>query len=128
METGYVVKSGRYRLMTRLGGGNVSETWRASDETSGAEVGLKRFSLRAADHWKQVELAEREARVLQSIEHELLPRYVDHFEEDGALHTVMTLVAGEDLRALCRRGERFSTRDVLQLLGDAAASFEYLHG
>jgi serine/threonine protein kinase len=75
-----------------------------------------------------VELAEREARVLQSIEHELLPRYVDHFEEDGALHTVMTLVAGEDLRALCRRGERFSTRDVLQLLGDAAASFEYLHG
>jgi serine/threonine protein kinase len=75
-----------------------------------------------------VELAEREALLLQRLNHELLPRYIDHFEEGGALYTVMTRVEGEDLRAARRRGRVFGEREILGLLHDAAGALDYLHG
>jgi serine/threonine protein kinase len=122
-----IVGAGRYRLLERLGGGHTSETFLAAHELHGTVV-VKRFSTRNADSWKRVELAEREALVLQRLNHGLLPRYVDHFEENGALHTVMTRVEGEDLAAARRRGRTFGERDIVALLRDAAEALRYLHG
>jgi serine/threonine protein kinase len=122
-----IVGAGRYRLLTRLGGGHTSETFLAAHELHGSVI-VKRFWTRNADSWKRVELAEREALVLQRLNHELLPRYVDHFEEGGALYTVMTRVEGEDLGAARRRGRMFDERDVVRLLRDAAEVLVYLHG
>jgi serine/threonine protein kinase len=121
------VGAGRYRLLERLGGGHTSETFLAEHEQHGSVI-VKRFSTRNADSWKRVELAEREALVLQRLNHELLPRYVDHFEEGGALYTVMTRVEGEDLGAARRRGRAFGEREIAALLRDAAAVLGYLHG
>ena len=45
---------------------------------------MKRFRVRGAGSWKEVELAEREAKVLAHIAHPNLPVYVDHFEEAAA--------------------------------------------
>lgn len=121
-----IVGVGRYRLLERLGGGHTSETFLAAHELHGLVV-VKRFSTRNADNWKRVELAEREALVLQRLNHELLPRYVDHFEEGGALYTVMTRVAGEDLAAARRRGRTFGEREIVGLLRDGAEALGYLH-
>ncbi len=117
----------RYRLLAPLGGGTPSMTFLAVDESSGAEVVLKRFAVRDARGWKQVELAQREAQVLRGLDHELLPRYLDHFEQDGALFTVMTRLPGEDLRAARRHGRRFTVPAAFQLLRDGSSIFEYLH-
>lgn len=120
------VGAGRYCLLERLGGGHTSETFLAAHEQHGKVI-VKRFSTRNADSWKRVELAEREGLVLQRLNHELLPRYVEHFEEDGALYTVMTRVEGEDLGAARRRGRSFGEREIDGLLRDAAAALGYLH-
>lgn len=97
------------------------------DKQLGRLVVIKRFVTSQAERWKQVELAEREARLLRRIEHPLLPRYLDHFEERGALYTVMAHIDGEDLATLRRRGQSFGERRALGLLHDAADVFAYLH-
>ena len=84
--------------------------------------------MRGATSWKDVDLAQREARVLQSLSHPKLPRYFDRFEEDGALYLVMEKIEGESLAAVRRRGDVLAERDVVRLLRDAAEVLDYLHG
>jgi hypothetical protein len=122
------VGQGRYVIVGSLGAGSQGETLEAVDKREGRPVAIKRFTLRSAKTWKDVELAEREATVLASLSHPSLPRYVEHFEENGALYLVMEKVEGESLAARRRRKESFSQEQVLRFLRDAAISLAYLHG
>jgi tRNA A-37 threonylcarbamoyl transferase component Bud32 len=120
-------RSGRYRVVGTLGEGAQAETLEAVDSESGRHVALKRFLVRGAKSWKDVELAEREARVLAQLTHPKLPRYLDAFEEDGALFLVMEKVEGESLAALRKRGATLDRNEVLRLLNELGEIFEYLH-
>jgi len=91
---------GRFVLLGTLGEGSQGCTFDAVDSGERRPVAIKRFDVRGATAWKDVELAEREARVLQSLSHPMLPRYIDRFEEDGALYLVMEKVEGESLATL----------------------------
>jgi tRNA A-37 threonylcarbamoyl transferase component Bud32 len=121
-------RAGRYRVVGTLGEGSQAETLEALDTQSGQHVALKRFLVRGAKSWKDVELAEREARVLAQLTHPKLPRYLDAFEEDGALVLVMEKVEGESLAALRKRGATLDRTEVLRLLAEVGEIFEYLHG
>ncbi len=120
------LRAGRYRVIGSLGEGSQAQTLEAEDTTSGVRVAVKRFSVRGARSWKDVELAEREARVLSALRHPNLPAYLDHFEEDGALYLVMEKVDGPTLAELRRRGA-LDQEQVLRFLGDAADTLTYLH-
>ena len=76
-----VLGNGRYVISGTLGAGSQGETLEAVDKREGRPVAIKRFTIRGAKSWKDVELAEREARVLSSLDHPALPRYIEHFEE-----------------------------------------------
>ena len=96
--------------------------------TSGEElVAIKAFRIGKAKAWKDVELAEREARTLQSLDHANLPKYVDHFEEDGALYLVMEKIEGESLAAIRKAKRTLGPREILRLLEDLSSSLGYLH-
>src|SRR5207253_11127539 len=77
--------------------------------------------------WKDVELAEREARVLATLDHPLVPRYFEHFEEDGALYLVMERVEGETLDAIRKRGGALPEAEVRRFLSCAERALSYLH-
>jgi hypothetical protein len=126
--TGEVVRDGRYQLLGKLGEGAQGTTFDAVDTRDGRAVAVKRFSVRGAASWKDVELAEREASVLSVLSHPMLPRYFDHFEEDGALYLVMEKVEGESLLSLAKRGGRLSRDDVVRFLRDSSEALAYLHG
>ncbi|MGC4065233.1 MAG: serine/threonine-protein kinase [Polyangiaceae bacterium] len=119
---------GRFVPFRRLGAGSQGDTYEAVDRANGRTVALKRFDVHGASSWKDVELAEREARVLQSIEHPALPGYVTHFEHGGALYLAMEKIEGEDLAQLVARGMRLSFDDLFQLVATLADVFAYLHG
>ncbi len=121
-------RDGRYRVVRVLGEGAQATTLEATDAATGKPVALKRFRVRGAKSWKEVELAEREARVLAQISHPLLPHYVEHFEEGGELFLVTEKIEGESLLELRRRGVSFGEEDVVRLLHDAASALRYLHG
>ncbi len=123
-----LLRDGRFAVFGRLGSGAQGETLSAVDRREGRPVAVKRFRIRGASSWKDVELAEREARVLARLRHPALPRYVDHFEEGGCLYLVMELVEGESLASLRARGHAFDEDIVVRFLRDASVVLDYLHG
>jgi hypothetical protein len=119
---------GRFVLLGTLGEGSQGCTFDAVDSGERRPVAIKRFDVRGATAWKDVELAEREARVLQSLSHPMLPRYIDRFEEDGALYLVMEKVEGESLATLRGRDGAVGEAEIMRLLSDASEVLAYLHG
>jgi hypothetical protein len=124
---GETVADGRYVIMGSLGAGSQGETLEAVDKREGRAVAIKRFTIRGAKSWKDVELAEREASVLSSLSHSGLPRYIDHFEENGALYLVMEKIEGETLQTRRKRGAGLDQAQVTRFLRDAGACLRYLH-
>ncbi len=125
LKVGAVVGDGRFAVTGQLGSGSQGTTYEAIDKRDGRLVALKRFSVRGAASWKDVELAEREAKVLSALHHRNLPRYLAHFEEGGALYLAMEKVEGKTLREM--RAERISQADVIHFLNDSAETLNYLH-
>ncbi len=121
------LREGRFVCLGVLGEGSQGRTFDGIDNREGRAVAIKRFDVRGAMGWKDVELAEREARVLKSLSHPKLPRYVDHFEEDGALYLVMEKIEGASLARLRKEGAVFGEEEVLRLLRDASEVLDYLH-
>lgn len=119
---------GRYATHGLLGEGAQGVTYDATDEEEGRPVAIKRFDVRGARSWKDVELAERETRVLSTLDHPLVPRYFHHFEEDGALYLVMEKIEGETLDAIRRREGALSEAEVMRFLACADRALTYLHG
>jgi serine/threonine protein kinase len=120
--------SGRYVVAGLLGEGSQGRTYEATDTQTGRAVAIKRFDVRGARSWKDVDLAEREARVLATLDHPLVPRYLGNFEEDGALFLVMEKVEGETLEAMRRRQGALPEVEVRRFLACADRALTYLHG
>ena len=121
------LRSGRYAIIGELGSGSQAETLDAVDKLNGRAVAIKRFQVRGAKGWKDVELAEREARVLSTLSHPNLPVYIEHFEEDGALYLVMEKIEGETLASLRRRQATLTHADIARFFADADSVLSYLH-
>jgi Protein kinase domain len=124
--TGRELCNGRFVVTRTLGRGAQAATLEAVDKANGRLVALKCFVVRTAQSWKDVELAEREAKVLSELQHPLLPQYVTHFEEGGSLYLAMELIEGRPVQEL-RGGGRLSQSEVVALLKDTAATLDYLH-
>jgi hypothetical protein len=125
---GETLRDGRYVVTKILGEGSQGSTFEAVDKKEGRLVAVKRFDVRGAKAWKDVELAEREARVLASLEHPSLPAYIEHFEERGRLYLVMQKIEGKSLAQKLKDHERLGEKEIAHLLHDAADALAYLHG
>jgi hypothetical protein len=121
------LRDGRYVLIGSLGEGSQGQTFDGVDKREGRAVAIKRFDVRGAKTWKDADLAERETRVLQTLSNPHLPKYLDHFEEDGALYLVMEKIEGASLSALQRSGSTLPEAEVVRLLRDASEVLDYLH-
>jgi serine/threonine protein kinase len=121
------LRDGRYRIVRVLGEGSQASTFEATDAKAGGTVAIKRFAVKNAKVWKEVILAEREAKVLASLSHPKLPAYVEHFEEKGALYLVMERITGVSLAEFRRRGAVFREDDAIRLLEEASGVLAYLH-
>src|SRR6185503_23202 len=122
------LRDGRYTVVRALGEGGQGATFEAVDKLRGKLVAIKRFRVRGAKSWKEVELAEREAKVLSSIAHPSLPRYVEHFEETGELFLVTEKIEGESLAEVRKGGRTLPAGEVIRFLRDASGALDYLHG
>lgn len=117
---------GRFVITGVIASGGQAVTYEGLDKREGQRVAIKRFSVRGASSWKEVELAEREARVLGGLSHPALPKVVAHFEEEGALYLVLEYVEGATLDEL-RKSHRLTRDDVADYLTQAADILQYLH-
>ena len=53
-----------------------------TEQTLLPQVAIKALSLKGLRDWKQLELFQREAVILEGLTHPNIPRYIDYFEED----------------------------------------------
>ena len=121
---------GRYRLETALGHGAFGVTYRATRVSDELSVCVKELLVRRMGSFAAEERFQREAKVLEQLEHPQIPRYVDDFVSgEGktlALYLVQELVEGESLAQELEH-HRYDEREVLAVVAEVADALAYLH-
>ena len=121
----------RYRILEILGQGGNGITYAAEDLQQKTKVAIKALSLRHMNDWKQIELFEREAKVLSQLDHPAIPKYFDYFtidtEEDRAFYIVQELAQGQNLAKLIEAGWRSNEKAVRKIAEQVLNILTYLH-
>jgi serine/threonine protein kinase len=128
--TGSIIAE-RYQLAELLGFGGSGSTYRATRISDGAEVAIKILSLRHLNDWKQLELFEREAKVLAQLNHPQIPQYLEYFHVDTpsnrAFYIVQQLAPGKPLTGWVNGGWRGTEAEVRDIASQLLAILQYLH-
>jgi serine/threonine protein kinase len=121
----------KYELAELLGQGGSGSTYRAirlADQTS---VAIKVLSLRHLQDWKQLELFEREAKVLSQLSHPQIPQYLDYFHVDTpdnrAFYIVQQLAPGKPLTEWVHCGWWGTEAEVKDIARQLLEILKYLH-
>ncbi len=126
----------RYQLQRQIGQNPGRQTWLAQDvEASPAEsVIVKLLAFSPQMQWDEFKLFEREAQVLEQLNHPRIPRYRDYFsidKERGAglywFGLVQQYIPGASLRQLLDEGKRFTETQVRKIATDILEILIYLH-
>ena len=129
-QIGYVVCD-RYSIISLLGRGGMATTYAATDRLSHQFVAMKVLSLRQSSQWKAIELFEREAKVLASLDHPQIPKYLDYFyidlESDRRFYLIQELIEGESLAAIAQKREHITEAEVKEIATQILNVLCYLH-
>jgi serine/threonine protein kinase len=127
----------RYELAELLGAGGSGSTYRAMclGEASAVEqresVAIKILSLQHLQDWKQLELFEREAKVLSQLSHPQIPQYLDYFHVDTpdnrAFYIVQQLAPGKPLTEWVQSGWRGTEAEIKDITRQLLEILQYLH-
>ncbi len=123
IETGTLLQN-RYLIEKKIGAGGMGAVYRAVDQRFGSPVAIKET------FYKEDELGdafEREARLLNSLLHPVLPHVSDYFTEGGGHFIVMQFIEGEDLSDILKREGAFAVPDVLRWTDSLLDALDYLH-
>jgi hypothetical protein len=117
----------RYQVERELGSGGFGTTYAAIDLESERRVAVKVLDLRRVDDWKAVELFEREARVLRTLDHPGIPEYIEFrpLDVEREAYLVQELAPGTNLASLLDE-RRFSEHDLRQLAVGVLEILDYL--
>ncbi|MEQ1765629.1 MAG: serine/threonine-protein kinase [Pyrinomonadaceae bacterium] len=124
IETGRLLQD-RYRIDRQIGQGGMGAVYVATDERFGSVVAIKE-TLCMDDNYRKA--IEREARLLNSLKHNALPKVTDHFLESNGQFLVMEYIPGEDLCCILEeRGEPFEVDQVMEWSDQLLEALEFLH-
>ncbi|WP_445247569.1 serine/threonine protein kinase [Microcoleus sp. OTE_8_concoct_300] len=125
----------RYQLQQRLGRTAAGhQTWLAVDLESQEQVTLKMLAFSPEMQWEELKLFEREAQVLQALNHPRIPCYRNYFSlerEAGAglpwFGLVQDYIPGFSLQELLEKGQPFSEKKVRKIATEVLGILIYLH-
>ncbi|MEQ9483499.1 protein kinase domain-containing protein [Coleofasciculus sp. F4-SAH-05] len=129
------ILNGRYQLRQQLGQNAGRQTWLAEDlDTQPQElVVVKLLAFSPQMQWEELKLFEREAQVLQHLDHPRIPRYRDYFsieETESELPwfgLVQQYIPGLSLRQRLDQGHSFSETEAQKIATDILPILIYLH-
>jgi serine/threonine protein kinase len=126
-----LVKSLTIAISELLGAGGSGITYRAIRLSDRSSVAIKILSLRHINDWKQLELFEREAKVLSQLNHPQIPKYLEYFHLDTAdnrtFWIVQQLAPGKSLTEWVNSGWRGTEADVKDITTQLLGILQYLH-
>ena len=117
---------GRYEIEERIGQGGMGAVYRAVDHkfSTSNRVAIKETFYETPE---LAEAFEREARLLNSLHHPILPHVSDYFTEGGGNFLVMEYIEGEDLSEILKRDGAFPVSDVMRWTHEILDGLDYLH-
>ena len=137
---------GRYQLQKQLGHSANRQTWLAHDlatlphEVVSLNAGgnlhwrchviVKLLSFVGEVQWDTFKLFEREAQVLQQLNHPRIPKYRDYFcleERSLWFGLVQEYIPGSSLQELLHTGKKFTEQQIYQIAVDVLHILIYLH-
>lgn len=124
IETGKFLQQ-RYKIDKQIGQGGMGAVYVATDERFGSTVAIKE-TLCMDDNFRKA--IEREARLLNSLKHNALPRVSDHFEEDNGQFLVMEYIPGDDVATILeKQNAPFPVETVAKWADQLLDALDYLH-
>lgn len=97
LQTGDLLNNERYRIEANYREGGQSFIYLATNLISNESVIIKQNK---ENHRDYINAIDQEKKVLLSLEHPLLPKVYDFFEDSGFTFLVMSRIVGEDLNSL----------------------------
>ncbi len=124
-----------YQLQQQLGRTAAGhQTWLAVDLQSQEQVTVKLLAFSPQMHWEELKLFEREAQVLQALNHPRIPSYRDYFDIDKEIGggvpwfgLVQDYIRGSSLQELLEQGRRFPEKQVRSIATEVLEILIYLH-
>lgn len=124
-----------YQLQQKLGRTAAGrQTWLATDLQSHEQVTVKLLAFSPEMQWEEFKLFEREAQVLQALNHPRIPRYRDYFslDKEAGLQLpwfglVQDYIPGDSLQELLDKNKRFSEEQVRAIASQVLDILIYLH-
>lgn len=136
LEPGQILHN-RYKLQQQLGHTAAGrQTWLATDlQTKTPQpIIVKLLAFNPQMQWEDVKLFEREAQVLQHLDHPQIPRYRDSFAIDAKagkglpmFGLVQDYIEGKSLQELLDKGDKFTLTEVQTITGQCLQILVYLH-
>lgn len=121
----------KYKLIKLLGEGGTGKTYEAQNTINSAKVAIKVVTLKQTKDWKILELFEREAKILSSLRHPSIPKYIEYFhvdtDEDRYFYLVRELIEGDSLFDLAQEGWQANEDEVKQVAIQVLEILKYLH-
>ncbi|WP_431191345.1 macro domain-containing protein [Funiculus sociatus] len=126
--------SGRYQIISHLGGGGFGTTFIAEDRhlPGTPQCVVKQLTPKTIDHPLALQAAKRlfnrEAEVLYQLgNHNQIPRLFAHFEEEQEFYLVQEFIEGHELRQELPVGKKLSENFVIALLKEVLEILAFVH-
>jgi serine/threonine protein kinase len=125
----------RYQLKEKLGRTATGhQTWLAKNLYTDERVILKLLAFSPQMQWEELKLFEREAKVLEALNHPRIPSYKDYFDLEKNPHSnlawfvlVQKSIAGNSLQDLLEKKKTFSEKEARAIATEVLKILIYLH-
>mmetsp|Transcript_1680 Transcript_1680/g.3125 ORF Transcript_1680/g.3125 Transcript_1680/m.3125 type:complete len:903 (-) Transcript_1680:2372-5080(-) len=121
---------GDYEILKAIGKGKFAVVYRAKRKSDGEIVALKRISVDTVDD-KTREKCLKEVKLLQSLDHPNIIRYMDSFINDNDLVIVFEWAAAGDLKRQLRKAQEketpFEERIIWKYFSQIADAIQHMH-
>jgi len=123
------IVGGRYKIITRIGAGGMSDVYLSIDTSLNKQWAVKEIRHSADEVTRDlvVRSLTTEAAMLKGLDHPAIPRIVDLIDENGSLFVVMDYVEGQDLGQLLRETGPQDEKDVVDWGIQLCDALDYLH-
>jgi len=117
-----------YRILGCVGRGGMAVVYEATELATGERVALKMMSHRLVYQPGALSRFEREARIVQPLEHDNIARMKGHFPAFRTEFIVMEFCEGSTLAELLSRQDKFPEDQAKRILGQLATALQFVHG